>query len=364
MNRTPATTGYARLAPGQARAVLAALALTAAGGVAVTLSSLASSNAGEKRTREGDVQLYRAKVDRVHAGEPYYPVAGDEMRRRGYPTRSVFNWRLPTPFWVMGWMPAVVLGKGLVCGLGVALLLMAFEAVARERNNAVRQPLACALLLTGPLLPCLLDDLFVMPVLWAGILIALSVCAYGVGRPRLGVAFGLAAVFLRELAMPYCLVATALAWRKRRWGELLAWTVGLAAFGCLFAWHWWQVNALIQPGDRAHQESWVQLGGAGFVISTAQMNAYLVLLPQWITALYLVAALVGFAGWNTELGLRAGLSGCLFVILFAVVGQPFNQYWGSLIAPLLCFPVARFPASVWDLWKAAAFARPGLPRPC
>jgi hypothetical protein len=38
---------------------------------------------------------------------------------------------------------------------------------------------------------------------------------------------------------------------------------------------------------------------------------------------------------------------------FAVVGQNFNQYWGSLIAPLLCFGVARFPASLWDMCRTA-----------
>jgi hypothetical protein len=77
-------------------------------------------------------------------------------------------------------------------------------------------------------------------------------------------------------------------------------------------------------------------------------------LPQWITAIYLVAAMVGMAGWNTPLGTRIGLSTCLFLLAFAFVGQSFNQYWGSLIAPLLCFGVVRFPASLRDLYRAAS----------
>ena len=49
---------------------------------------------------------------------------------------------------------------------------------------------------------------------------------------------------------------------------------------------------------------------------------------------------------------------------FAVIGQSFNQYWGSLIAPLLCFGVARFPASLRDLWQVASFGKmPYVPRP-
>ena len=80
----------------------------------------------------------------------------------------------------------------------------------------------------------------------------------------------------------------------------------------------------------------------GFVISIAQMNAYLLLLPQWVTAIYLTAALVGLAGWNTPLGTRIGLAVCLYLMAFAAVGQSFNQYWGR----------AGRPASM--LWRSAA----------
>ena len=56
-----------------------------------------------------------------------------------------------------------------------------------------------ALLLSGALLPILLGELFVMPELWSGVCIALSVAAYGTGRRRLGFASGFAALVLREL---------------------------------------------------------------------------------------------------------------------------------------------------------------------
>ena len=86
------------------------------------------------------------------------------------------------------------------------------------------------MLLTGPLLPTILGDLCVVPVLWAGVLIGLSACAYGIDRPWLGVACGLAAVFFRELALPYCLICAAMAWWRGRRGERAAWTLGLAAW--------------------------------------------------------------------------------------------------------------------------------------
>jgi len=376
MVRASVTTGYARLTPPRARSVLVVIVTTLGSAVAITLSPLASSNLRPHPNEAGDVALYRAEVTRIHDGEGYYPAAAAELTARGYPTRSVFNWRTPLPTWLLGKMPAAPLGKALLGGLALTLMLVAFEALTREeiaetkprpvvavggattgRGFMSARPVACVLLLTGPLLPTILGDLFVVPVLWAGVLIALSACAYGVNRPYLGVTCGLAAVFFRELALPYCLVCAAIACRHGRRRELAAWMLGLTAWLAFFALHWWIVSGLIPPGARAHRQGWIQIGGAGFVISTAQMNAYLLLLPQWVTAIYLVAAMVGLGGWNTPLGTRIGLTTCVFVMALAVVGQSFNQYWGSLIAPLLCFGVVRFPASLLDLCRAAAASR-------
>ncbi len=369
------TTLYARLSRRQARAVLSLIAVAAVAGAMVTLSPLGSTNLNPHEGLAGDVELYRAEVDRIHNGQGYYQAAAAELTARGYPTRSVFNWRTPLPMWLLGKMPVVVLGKALLGALALTLTLLAFAAMSNDNErrltensrrrtaggntvaNATKMslalPIGCALLLTGPLLPTILGDLFVMPVLWAGVLIALSACAYGVDRPGWGVAFGLAAIFCRELALPYGALCAAIAWRQRRRGELSAWLAGLLAWLAFFGWHWWLVSDLAAVGTRAHPHGWIQFGAAGFVISTAQMNAYLLLLPQWVTAIYLVAALVGFAGWSTPLGTRIGVTTCLFLMAFAVVGQSFNQYWGSLIAPLLCFGVARMPASMRDLWDAA-----------
>ncbi|MEN6451985.1 MAG: hypothetical protein ABFC96_15965 [Thermoguttaceae bacterium] len=349
-------TGYARLTPRSAKIVLGAVILVAVAAAAVTLSPLGSTNIRPGVKGGADVALYRAEVDRIHRGEGYYEAAAAELAPRGFPTRSVFNWRTPLPMWLLGKLPAAVMGKLLLGGLALLLLAMALEATARDLGDVARgwmRPLACLLLLTGALLPTVLGDLFVVPVLWAGVLLALSVCAYGVNRPYTGVAFGLAAVFVRELALPYCLLALGIAWWQGRRREMALWLLGLLAWTTFFALHCWRVSGLIGPDAIAHQHGWIRFGGAGFVISLAQMNAYLLLLPQWVAALYLVAALVGFGGWTTPLGTRIGLGVCLFLAAFAAVGQSFNQYWGSLIAPLLCFGVARLPASLRDLWTAA-----------
>lgn len=344
-------TGYLRLSPCAAVAVLVTFGLLVAAGIAITFSPLKSGYADAPPRGPGDVELYRAEAERIHAGQGYYAAAADELRPRGYPTQNVFNWRTPLPMWLIGNLPDPRLGKVILglCGLG--LLLLGYALAADE--GGVRQGVGCALLLAGALLPCILGDLFVMPELWSGTFLALSACAYGRRLPRLGFVAGLAALFVRELAGPYCALCLIISWKQRRFGEAAAWLAGLAAYAAFFALHAATVAGLHGPQDLAHDHGWIRFGGAAFVISTCQMSAWLLVLPQWITAAYFMLALLGLAGWHSAAGERIGVCLAMYVALFAVVGQPFNQYWGSMFAPLLCFGVARAPASLRDLWRAA-----------
>lgn len=380
---TPST-NYARLTVWQARLVLAVIATFGVASICVTLTPIANKYVEVKHDTPGDVELYRATIERIRHGEGYYQAAATELPSRGFPTRSVFNWRTPLLAWLLGQLPSEAWPKALLGTLGLVLMLLTFEALAREEDHrrsadsgsTVNQertdvrpawrrlalPAACALLLSGPLLPTL-GDSAVQPVYWASVLIAMSACAYGVERPALGVALGLAALFLRELAMPYVVVCVALAWWHDRRSELCAWGLGLMAWGLFFAFHAWQVSRWMPHDAQSHVQGWIQFGGAGLVIAAAQMNSYLLALPQWVTAIFLTAALVGFAGWSTPMGTRIGLTVCLFFVGLAVVGQRFNNYWGIVIAPLLCFGVVQFPASIQDLCRAAFSHRPEPSRP-
>jgi hypothetical protein len=192
-----------------------------------------------------------------------------------------------------------------------------------------------------------------MPEVWCGVLIAASLACYGTGRTGIAVALGLAALFVRELAAPYCVVCGILAIHQRRWLEVKGWVVGAISYAAFYAWHLTQVVPLIESSARAHSEGWLQLGGAAFVISLVQMNAYLLLLPQWVSALYLVLALLGFASMGEGWGRRAAWTACLYTLAFGVGGQAFNQYWGSVIAPLFCFGAAQGAAALVDVCRAA-----------
>ena len=352
MSFSAAPTGFHRLTPIQARAVLAAILAFSALCVAITVSPWKSGFANSLGVQSpGDVALYNAEIRRIRDGEGYYQAAAVELRSRGYPTASVFNWRTPLPMWLIGKLPHPV-GKGLLTGLALVLIVAALRCTVSQGSLA--EGGLCAALLFGAVMPVFLSDLFVMPVLWAGVLIGLSVCAYAADHRRLGMFTGLAALFFRDLAGLYCLLAAFWAVKERRRGEVVAWVVGLTAYGLFFLVHCWAAGSLTAPSDAAHERGWVRFGGLPFVISLVQVNAYLLVAPQWLTALYFVAALAGFASWNTRAGQRIATALGLYLVCFAVVGQPFNQYWGSLIAPLMCFGAARFPAAIKDLWRATA----------
>jgi hypothetical protein len=333
--------------------------------LAVTLTRRQSGFADKPSRGAGDVALYRAEVLRIQQGAGYYQAAGDELRLRGYPTRSLFNWRTPLPIWLLGIVPDPLYGKTLLGALALITLIASFAAM--ERAGGLREAGIGGLMMVGALMPCVLGDLYVEPVLWSGVLIALSLSAYAAQRPATAVISGMAAGFCRELAMPYCLLMAVFAGWQRRWRELAGWAFGFACYAAFFVWHASMVLSLVRPGDRAHSESWIQFGGLPFVIATCQMNAYLLLLPQWVTALFFCLSVLGFAGWDTPFGRRIGLTAAGYLTGLMVVGHDFNQYWGAMLAPLMCFGFARSFTAARDLWRAcewrtsATYRRSGFP---
>jgi len=356
-----AQTALARLQPWQARLALAGISLALAAAVGVSLSPLAKGYADKPSRGPGDVALYRAEVDRIQSGQGYYEAAAAELRERGYPTKSVFNWRTPLPLWLIGKLPDPVFGKALLCGLALLAVVFCFDWLAREGGAAVA--IVGVLMLCGAMLPCFLGDLFVMPVLWAGFLIALSLALLAGGRMKLGVTAGTAALFLRDLAGPFVVVMLGLALCRRRFREAAYWAVGLAAYSVFFACHIYQVSLMQGAGGRAQEDSWVQLGGLAFVVSTTQLNGWLLVLPQWVAALYLPLAMLGFASWRGVAAERAGMAAAAYVLLFGFVGQDFNQYWGALIAPLLCLGIAWSAPAIRDLMHASRGQSRGSAQP-
>ena len=126
----------------------------------------------------------------------------------------------------------------------------------------------------------------------------------------MGIVAGIAALFVREHAGLYCVICLALAVHQRNWRQAAAWSAGILAYAIYFGWHAWIVSGLIGADELAQHQGWVQLAGAPFVIAASQMNCLLLLLPQWVTALFLPLAMLGFIGWRTPFRPVRGAGGC------------------------------------------------------
>ena len=348
-------TAYGGLTRGQARVALITLLALSIISVGATLTSSDGSHSPSAVSGpdQGDIALHRSVIELVHEGQGYYEATAKQLEARNYPTGSVFNWRPPLPIWLLAQLPHPSWGRGILSIVVLAILVVGFEAVSRDAPQHHMRGAACAVLLAGSLFPVLVSDVYVWPTFWAGAFLALSVCSYGVNWRWMGVAAGLIALFFRELALPYCALALLFAWRGGRKREIVAWGIGLACWGVWYGLHVLQVLEHIPPDAKHHPHGWLRFGGLSFILSTVQVNGCLILLPRVVSAVYFVAAVLGLGGWRSPWGIRTGVTAAAYLLLFAFVGLEGNSYWGFLIAPLLCFGVARCPASLSDLWKRA-----------
>ncbi len=297
-----------------------------------------------------DLRCYQRIIERIHAGESYYDAAGSELRTRGYPTSSVFNWRLPTLAWLMGQLPTLRTGRIFAVLLSFAALLVWIRVLVEE-SSLLRTLLGSPLLL-GPLLYSLSTEAYLTHEFWAGTLIMLSLGAHARGWGMASLACGILALFLRELTLPFaCLMAIG-AYIEGRGREALFWFAGIIAFGLTLAFHGITVKNLLWDGKVVQEEGWVVLGGWPFILSTAQLHPYLLLAPPWVTAVLLPGLLLGLIGWRGPVGLRVKCTVGLYLLAYAFVGKPFNQLWGLMYTNIMPLGILYLPYSLRILWKS------------
>lgn len=282
----------------------------------------------------GDAALYLKVVERLGLGEPYYDALGRELRADNYPTRSPFNWRTPLHlvFVASATVPAAMLLLKQLALAGV--LATAAVLLKHGKTPAVVGMLAQM----GALATSFSPDGVAVSELWAGVLVALSVCAYYRAYWVAGALLGVASVFIRELAAPYCAACALIALQARR-REAAVWILAGVAYAGYYIFHVWQVSSHQLPGDLVHLQSWQQWNGLQFTLATVAVNGWLSFVPRWVSVVYVVVALAGTASAASAPQVRWPL--LVYFLLFAVVGLPFNYYWGFITAPLWAFGIAH-----------------------
>jgi hypothetical protein len=315
---------------------------------AVTLSLMLSQAASQKtnQTGEGDLGLFKAVVNGERAGRPYYEVYGAESRTRGYPTRSVFNWRQPL---LMRSLALLSPRFSVVLFVGLALALVV------QAHALLRRELLWVLMVLNAAAITVVPGGVYFTESWAGLCLGLSAIAYARRHETAGAGWAILALFIRELAAPYCVVAGLIALSRKRWREVGVWMGGGILYTAYFGAHVWQVWQHILPGDQAHPYSWLYGGGLPFVLRVWQVNGVLVAAPLPFFAL-LVAAGVA-AWWAPTMPLHVRANVLVYSVLFLFVGLPFNVYWGELIAPLVALWVTYAPTGLNTLWTYAELPR-------
>jgi hypothetical protein len=313
--------------------------------MAVVSSALSSA---PERVGRSDAAMFRSVVERVGAGESYYSAMGHELRTGHYPTASVFNWRIPTLYVALAAVPRWLSASLMV----VSCLLLLGGVTLHLARHASPEGTVLGLLLSGAGAVTLVDSQgFWMTEAWAGLFIGLSLAAYLWKAWTPAALMGLAALFVRELAAPYCVVCLILALRGRRRREVAVWISGLAVFGMYYALHVTKVLGEIRPNDLAQTRAWVQFGGFSFWLATVKTNKALLVAPRWILSgvtVLLVAAL-----WAPALPSHVGWSLVAYATFFAVVGQWFNDYWGFVAAFIYAVAFAYGAAGLESLIKQA-----------
>ena len=297
-----------------------------------------------------DARMYASVIKRVHAGESYYQIVGEELRTRGYASRPFFNWRLPTMAWTIGHLPRAEWGKWILLVLSGISLLFWFQVMDQEVG--FRLAVVGSIFLCGPFLLCFSEQGFYYHELWAGVMISLSLAAHARGYIMTSIITGTLAVFIRELALPFVLIMLFLAWKERRQGETLGWLTGVTAFSLALTYHASIVSGLLTPDDQINR-SWVQFNGWPFVLSTGNWNVFLLIAPQWVVAIVLPLALLGMMGRQGAGGMRSSLTLMVYLLAFLVAGRTNNAYWGMMYAPLVSLGFLYAIPSLVDLAKSA-----------
>lgn len=317
---------------------LALVVLIVGLGLAFPSASRFMSSVDPASRASNDAGVYRAMVHRIAAGDGYYRVVGDGLRAGGYATVGVFNWRTPVLFSTLAIVPRPVARLAL-------WVLLASVVMATARVVPWPTAIAAVSLQVGvALFGALPEPALYFGEVWCGALIGLSVCAFALDRRWLGVALGLAALVVRELAAPYCLVMLGIAVWERRGREAVAVVVAGLFYLALYTWHVAAYLAERLPGDVAHVDSWVQFGGVPFLQATIMRMGWVLLLPSAFAAVTLGLVVAGVTSRMAPVHVRAAAG--VYCATFLVIGQPFNEYWGAVAAPVWVLAAAFGVAEV------------------
>ena len=297
-----------------------------------------------------DMRLFHDVVAEMQRGTPYHRASAQLQRKHGYPLQPFITMREPTLYVAaaqLGWSGLQKLAILLV----LANVLAWGAALPASLTRAERYGAAAGVALGGIAVAALY--LMAMSEIWAGLLVSLALALRLRWPDRwlwpvLAIGTALA---IRELALPFLLLAAAFALWERRWRELAGWGAVLVLFALFMAWHAQAVMAQVRPGDIV-SPGWS--GGQG-LRGVLMAVAYTSVWQQLSQPYALVACLRPVLGWGALQG-RGTLFALLllggYALMIALFSRPDNFYWGFLLLPHWFAGYALIPRGVAQLARA------------
>ncbi len=305
-----------------------------------------------------DVHLYHDIAAAVAKGEPYHQAAAELQRAHHYPLKPFFTMRLPTLNWLavhLGWRGVQKLAFGVL----FAAILAWLAAMENTLHWAERIGIAIALAAGGG---AIVDPaILALHEYLAGIFLALALAGV-FGWPRrwwLILLPAAAALAIRELALPFVLLAAAFAIHDKRWREVAGWAAVLWVFIGIMALHAQAVAPQIRPGDIV-SAGWHAGQGFSAFLKAVIFTSVLQGLPL---GLALLGAMLPLLGWLALPG-RSGLFAILLFAGYAVMISLFSRadtfYWGAIVMPAYFIGLPLLPRAFLQLSQAIRQA-PGAP---
>jgi hypothetical protein len=258
--------------------------------------------------------------------------------------------RLPTLAWVHASLPP--LGPAILLYALIAATLGAWAWRLSIGGLPVqRAALGSALLLAGAA-TLLLPELLVWHECWAALLVALSLALRSERRYALSALTALAAAAFGEQAIVFPLIMLAFSLHEKRAGEAGAWGAVIVVMVGYLDWHAEETAGAASIADKPSR-GWLGSGGWDAAVMMVQMTGPLRLMPNWVGALIVPVAVVGWAGWQNTTGARGAVFLLTYLLLLAALGHADNFYPAFLIAPLLPVGLLFAPGALADLIRAS-----------
>lgn len=272
-----------------------------------------------------DTVLYRHIVERMGDGTGYYAAVALEHRAHGFPLKPFLTVRLPSMSWInVSGDPQVM--------LWALLLLTAIAWAAVPELHLWERPVVSLLIVAGGWQALAEPGAWIHEI-WASLLLAMSIAIYRRRKWWFAIIPALAAVMMREFALPFLLLAGTLALYDGRRQEAAAWAGATLIFALFIVAHSVEVSRIVLPDDKG-SPGWLGLLGYPEVVQRIAKLTPFAILPHQIMNTVVVISCFGWLGLRNWRGVFVFLFLTGMTVFLATFPRYDNAFWPLIITPL------------------------------